>query len=132
MPPEMGKAVGYWVAVLRLRRAKVRLDLPRRTQRSLSLLTYIRQGFKTHYFDAGKARFSDDTAFTKDTVCFIASMTKLVTSVATMQVVERGLIGLDDVLSDMVPSLRNLQVLQSFDDGGNPVLVKSKNPMTLR
>lgn len=39
---------------------------------------------------------SEYTALQLDDVNFIASMTKLMTSVAVMQCVERGLVGLDD------------------------------------
>jgi CubicO group peptidase (beta-lactamase class C family) len=46
---------------------------------------------------------------------FMASMTKLMTSVAVMQVVERGLVGLDDDLGAIVPELGDRMVLVAFD-----------------
>ena len=46
---------------------------------------------------------------------FIASMTKLMTSIAAMQVVERGLVGLDDDLGAMIAELGDQTILTSFN-----------------
>ena len=59
-------------------------------------------------------------------------MSKLVTAVAVMQVVENGLVGLDDDLGNIVPELTALDVLEGFDSSGQPVLRKQAKPMTLR
>lgn len=59
-------------------------------------------------------------------------MTKLVTSAAAMQLVERGLIGLDDDAGQHVPYLADVQVLSGFDDAGNATLEKRTQPITLR
>src|SRR3954453_19322412 len=50
-----------------------------------------------------------------DALFRIASMTKPVTSVALMQLVEQGRIGLDDPAEKFLPELKGLQVLASFD-----------------
>jgi methyl acetate hydrolase len=50
-----------------------------------------------------------------DALFRIASMTKPVTSVALMQLVEQGRIGLDDPVEKYLPELKGLQVLASFD-----------------
>src|SRR5947199_121607 len=50
-----------------------------------------------------------------DALFRIASMTKPVTSVALMQLVEQGRIGLDDPAENVLPELKGLQVLTSFD-----------------
>lgn len=52
---------------------------------------------------------------TADTVTWIASQTKLTSSVAVMQVVERGLIGLDDDVCAVLPQLQELKVLIGFE-----------------
>lgn len=67
-----------------------------------------------------------------DALCWIASMTKLFTSVAVMQVCERGLITLDEGVSSYLPELANREVLESVDDNGNPVVRKAKGEITLR
>ncbi|TPX09756.1 uncharacterized protein E0L32_009095 [Thyridium curvatum] len=75
---------------------------------------------------------------TSDTVTWIASQTKLVTSVAAMQIVERGLIGLDDDVRETLPQLKELKVITGFEDpstenfSGRPILEDVKGPLTLR
>jgi CubicO group peptidase (beta-lactamase class C family) len=69
---------------------------------------------------------------TLDTVMWIASMTKAVTSVAVMQLVEQGRIGLDEPLGDRIPGLASVQVLQGFDDDGVPHLRAAHRSVTLR
>jgi len=50
-----------------------------------------------------------------DALFRIASMTKPVTSLALMQLVEQGKIGLDDPVEKYLPELKNPQVVESFD-----------------
>ncbi|EXJ59998.1 beta-lactamase [Cladophialophora yegresii CBS 114405] len=52
---------------------------------------------------------------TPDTLTWIASQSKLVTSVAGMQMVEKGLIGLDDDVREVVPALEDVKVLLGFE-----------------
>ncbi|OAP58562.1 hypothetical protein AYL99_07652 [Fonsecaea erecta] len=58
---------------------------------------------------------------TPDTLTWIASQTKLVTSVAVMQIVEKGLIGLDDDVRDVLPVLKDLKVIVGFE-GDDPTV----------
>jgi CubicO group peptidase (beta-lactamase class C family) len=51
----------------------------------------------------------------KDAIFNIASMTKAVTSVGIMQLVEQGKLGLDDDVSKLIPSLKNREVLNHVD-----------------
>ncbi len=62
----------------------------------------------------------------------MASLTKLVTAVCRMQLVERGMIGLDDDVGEVVRELSNLEILKVFDDEGKAILVKKTKPITLR
>ena len=57
---------------------------------------------------------------TTDTVGWIASMTKAITSVAAVQCVERGKLTLDTPASAIVPAIAEAQVLTGFDAAGNP------------
>lgn len=59
-------------------------------------------------------------------------MTKLMTTVAAMQCVERGLIGLDDDISNLLQEWKDAQILDGFDDSRKPILRKAKNKITLR
>ncbi|KAF2169076.1 hypothetical protein M409DRAFT_21087 [Zasmidium cellare ATCC 36951] len=74
----------------------------------------------------------DEEPLETDTVMRIASATKLLTSVASMQCVERGLLNLDNEISSTVPELGAFQVLTGFGEDGQPILRPPKRPITLR
>lgn len=67
-----------------------------------------------------------------DTIFQIASMTKAVTTVAALQLVERGQLSLDDPASDVLPDLGSVSVVSGFSDDGNPTLRPPAKPVTLR
>src|SRR5260370_24121415 len=71
-------------------------------------------------------------AMTIETVFRIASMTKAVTSVAAMQLVEQGKLQLDEPIGNVLPELAAPQVLEGFDTSGAPRLRPAKRPITLR
>jgi methyl acetate hydrolase len=66
-----------------------------------------------------------------DAVFWIASMTKAITAVAAMQLVEQGRIGLDDPLGRILPLLDKVQVLDGFGPDETPILRAPKRPVTL-
>lgn len=67
-----------------------------------------------------------------DTLFQIASMTKAITSVAAMQLVEQGRLSLDADIGAVLPALADPQVLTGFDAGGQPQLRPAARPITLR
>ena len=67
-----------------------------------------------------------------DTVFRIASMVKLLTSVAAMQLVERGKLKLDEPAEQIDPELASPPVSTGFDDKGAPQLRTARKPLTLR
>ena len=69
---------------------------------------------------------------TLDTVFRIASMTKAITSVAAMQLVEQGKLKLEEPVPNIDPALGSPQVLEGFDAAGAPKLRPAKRPITLR
>ena len=69
---------------------------------------------------------------TLDTIFRLASMTKAVTSVAAMQLVEQGKLQLDQPVGNILPELSAPQVLEGFDESGAPRLRPAKRPITLR
>src|SRR5258706_171471 len=72
-------------------------------------------------------------AMTPDTVFRIASMTKAITSVAAMLLVEEGRLSLDAPVPDIgEPTLNAPQVLEGFDAAGAPRLRPAKRPITLQ
>lgn len=68
----------------------------------------------------------------KDTVFATASMTKLVTTIAALQLVERGLVALDQDVAPQLPVLAGQPVLAGFGDDGVPRLKAREKPITLR
>ncbi|KAK0639439.1 beta-lactamase family protein [Cercophora newfieldiana] len=67
-----------------------------------------------------------------DTVFALASMTKLLTAIAALQLVDRGLITLDADLSPHLPELAAKLILTGFTPTGDPVTVPRTRPITLR
>jgi methyl acetate hydrolase len=80
----------------------------------------------------GLRELENGPAMTLDTIFWIASMTKAVTSVAAMQLVERGRLELDAPLGELLPELGSPEVLEGFDAEGAPRLRPARRPITLR
>ena len=59
-------------------------------------------------------------------------MTKAITSVAAMQLVERGKLKLDEPVARHLPELAKLDVIDGFLPSGKPVLRPAVKPITLR
>jgi len=80
----------------------------------------------------GKRDLSKDDAMTTDTVFWIASMTKAITAAGAMQLVEQGKLSLDAPIGQLLPDLASPQVLEGFDEKGEPKLRPATKPITLR
>ncbi|GAA5233162.1 beta-lactamase family protein [Verticiella sediminum] len=82
------------------------------------------QGGQTRYFEAvGKRDPQAGDAMQKDALFRIYSMTKPITSVAAMMLVEEGKLRLDDPVSAYVPEFAKLQVgVEKNGADGKPVL----------
>jgi methyl acetate hydrolase len=90
-------------------------------------------GSETIYQGAfGKRDLGKDDAMTADSVFWIASMTKAITTAAGMQLVEQGKLSLDEPIGKLLPDLASPQVLEGFDASGNPKLRPAKGAITLR
>lgn len=63
----------------------------------------------------------------------LASCTKLMTSIAALQCVERGQVGLDDDLGEVLSELKDCDIITGFKEGTEePILKKAENKITLR
>lgn len=80
----------------------------------------------------GKRDLSKPDAMTLDSVFWIASMTKAVTAAGAMQLVEQGKLSLDAPIDEVLPDLAAPQVLEGFDESGEPKLRRASKPITLR
>ena len=80
----------------------------------------------------GRRVLPEGAVMTADTVFWIASMTKAVTSTAAMQLVEQGKLAFDRPIAGLLPELAAPQVLEGFDAAGEPKLRPARRPITLR
>jgi methyl acetate hydrolase len=81
----------------------------------------------------GVADVATGRALTADALFRIASMTKVVTSLAAMQLVEQGRFGLDDLVEKYLPEFAGLKVFESFDSAtGEYRLRPASRPPTVR
>ena len=80
----------------------------------------------------GTRALPDGAAMTADTVFWIASMTKAVTSTAAMQLVEQGRLALDAPIAEVLPELGAPQVLEGSDAAGESRLRPARRQITLR
>jgi CubicO group peptidase (beta-lactamase class C family) len=86
---------------------------------------------KTLYAGAFGTRDSSGAPAQIDSLFNIASMTKAVTTVAALQLVEQGKTTLGEPVAKRLPRLAALDVLEGFDEGGRPILRPAKEQVTL-
>jgi methyl acetate hydrolase len=89
---------------------------------------------KVLYHEAfGKQNVAKNVPMVKDTIFRIASMTKAVTSVGVMQLVEQGKVGLDDEVSKYLPRLKSPDVFSTFDERAGTYQTRpATKPITIR
>ncbi|HET8548570.1 MAG TPA: serine hydrolase domain-containing protein [Bryobacteraceae bacterium] len=92
----------------------------------------IAQRRKTLYAGAFGLRDASGIPVRVDSIFRIASMTKPITTVAALQLVEQGKVDLSEPIAKHLPQLANLDVLEGFDASGKPVLRPARTPITLR
>jgi CubicO group peptidase (beta-lactamase class C family) len=81
----------------------------------------------------GKSRTLSNTPMAKDTIFNMASMTKPVTSVATMMLVDEGKLTLDDDVAKYLPKYKNPLVISKFNDADATYETRpAKRPITIR
>jgi len=80
----------------------------------------------------GRRALPNGPAMVDDTVFWIASMTKAITSTAAMRLVEQGKLSLDWPIAEVLPELASPLVLEGFDATGEPRLRPARQRITLR
>jgi methyl acetate hydrolase len=80
----------------------------------------------------GSRHLGEGQAMSRDTVFRIASMIKVITSVAAMQLVEQGRIKLDEPVPGIDPLLAAPLVLEGYDAAGAPEVQPASRSITLR
>ncbi|MFT4729070.1 MAG: CubicO group peptidase (beta-lactamase class C family) [Granulosicoccus sp.] len=76
-----------------------------------SSVLITRSGGEVYFHSAGLRNVEANLPFQRDSVARIYSMTKPITSVALMMLVERGLVHLDAPLSDFLPAFNEMHAL---------------------
>jgi CubicO group peptidase (beta-lactamase class C family) len=96
-----------------------------------TLLLIARNGVIAHFEPHGFADRERRTPMTRDTLFRIYSMTKPITSIALMQMYERGLMQIDDPVEKYIPEFADLRV---FSMGSYPDFVTRRpdRAMTIR
>jgi CubicO group peptidase (beta-lactamase class C family) len=100
--------------------------------RVAGVLVAVARGGKLAYLETfGRADRETDVPLAPDAVFRIYSMTKPVTAVATMQLVEQGRLRLDDPVSRYIPAFAGVRV---YAGGGaaSPVTVPAERPITIQ
>jgi methyl acetate hydrolase len=81
----------------------------------------------------GKSSTLRNTPMTKDTIFNMASMTKPVTSVAIMMLVDEGKLKLDDEVATYLPKYKNPLVISKFNEADASYETRpAKRPITIR
>lgn len=95
-----------------------------------STLVY-RHGQVAHFSPLGLADLERQTPVREDTLFRIYSMSKPITTVAFMQLYERGLVQIDDPVHKYIPEWKELRV---YSSGNHPHFITTpcQRPMTIR
>ena len=81
----------------------------------------------------GRQNVAASVPMAADSIFRIASMTKPVTSVAVMMLVQEGDIGLDDPVSQYLPAFEDLKVIENFNAADKSYTTRpAATPMTVR
>lgn len=94
-----------------------------------SSLLINRNGKERYFHAAGQRNIVENLPFTRDTVARIYSMTKPVTSLALMMLLERGLLHLDMPVSEFLPEFNGMRCL--VDGATDITQTRSCRPPTL-
>jgi len=87
---------------------------------------------QTWSFAAGHRDAEQTRPASPDNIIQVASMTKLITTIAALQLMEQGKLDLDSPISLYAPELKDLQVLKGFDADDNPIFEKAERAPTAR
>lgn len=86
-----------------------------------------------YYKSFGFRSVDKKVPYQNDDIFRIASMTKAFTTVAIMQLYEKGKLGLDDPVQNYIPAFKKTQVLDQFNEKDSSyTAVAVKSPITIR
>ena len=95
------------------------------------LITLVSRRGEVHIDAIGTMQYQDSDPIQRDTIFRISSMSKPITAVATMILVEECKVRLDEPVDRLLPELAGRQVLKSLD-GSLDDTVPANRPITVR
>ena len=95
------------------------------------LITLVRHRGREHVDTIGRMAFDSAVPMGRETIFRLASMTKPITAVAAMILVEECKVRLDDPVDEWLPELKDRRVLRTIDSPLEDT-VPAKRPITLR
>lgn len=75
---------------------------------------------------------NNDRIVSSDTIFNIQSMTKVITAVGVLILIERGALDLDDPITDTLPEFEDLEVIADIDPDGTMYTFRPPRPPTIR
>lgn len=118
--------------------SQIRLDRMHTTMRRFiedgytsGLVTLVRHRNRQHVDVIGKMAFDNPLPIRRDSIFRLASMTKPITAVAAMMLIEECKIRLDDPVDEYLPELKDRNVLRTIESPLDDT-VPAKRPITLR
>jgi len=117
----------YTITSKRLDLAAKVLDSATKNNDLQNVIGLVSSSKKNFFSHSSGSSLEDSTVKIKSNSIFaIASMTKLVTTIAALQLVEKNQIGLLDEIESYIPELKNVNILHSIDQGGHANYLKPK------
>ncbi|MCQ2588913.1 MAG: beta-lactamase family protein [Treponema sp.] len=95
----------------------------------LNILIY-KDDKEVGYWQAGCKNIEKNQAFTRDTICRLYSMSKPITSIAAMILVEQGKLDLGAPVANYIPAFWNVTVCSEGGKNGKPV--KAQKPILIQ
>lgn len=93
-------------------------------------LLILRYPGSFHYAKAFGEEF--DSPAGTNAVYWLASATKIITTIAVIQCVERGQLHLDDDIAQVLPEWKDPQILTGFNDKDEPIFKLATKAITFR
>lgn len=100
-------------------------------QKAGAITMIVRNGRIVDWQTYGYRDLENKLPMQKDTICRVWSMTKPVSSVAAMMLVEEGKISLNDPVEKFIPEFKNIQVFKG-GTASKPILAKPERQMTIK
>ncbi|MGH9658820.1 MAG: serine hydrolase domain-containing protein [Bryobacteraceae bacterium] len=131
-PLPLSTPEGEGLSSERLERLHRRFDqMVREGKKAGAITMIVRNGKVADWKAFGYRDVAQRLPMEKDTICRIWSMSKVITSVAVMMLVEEGKLALGDPVHDYIPELKRLKVLTG-GTADQPELVDAVRPVTVK